>query len=140
MAGLLLQLHGSGRAGGQIVAAAVFLPLASYMAPDAFNSWGWRIPFLLSVVIIIAAWFTRKEVEETPAFVEEGQHGEIPKAPIVEALTTGWADILRVILMAWMSVIPAVATIFGAAYATQPAYEIGSPRAFISGLRWWETS
>src|SRR5246127_5000016 len=39
---------------GQIFAAAVFLPLAHYMAPDAFMSWGWRIPFLLSVVVVIA--------------------------------------------------------------------------------------
>src|ERR1700756_334459 len=39
---------------GQILAAAVFLPIAHYMAPDAFMSWGWRIPFLLSVVVVIA--------------------------------------------------------------------------------------
>ena len=36
---------------GQILAAAVFLPLAHYMPADAFNSWGWRIPFLLSFVV-----------------------------------------------------------------------------------------
>src|SRR5246500_599890 len=41
---------------GQIFAAAVFLPLAHYMAPDAFMSWGWRIPFLLSVVVVIAGY------------------------------------------------------------------------------------
>src|SRR6202521_2903828 len=35
---------------GQIFAAAIFLPLARFMPPDAFNAWGWRIPFLLSVV------------------------------------------------------------------------------------------
>ena len=34
---------------GQIIAAAVFLPLSAVMSPDAFQSWGWRIPFLLSV-------------------------------------------------------------------------------------------
>ena len=33
---------------GQIIAAAVFLPLSAVMSPDAFQSWGWRIPFLLS--------------------------------------------------------------------------------------------
>src|SRR5690349_11251202 len=38
---------------GQILAAAIFLPLAHYMPDEAFNSWGWRIPFLLSVVVII---------------------------------------------------------------------------------------
>lgn len=53
---------------GQILAAAVFLPLAHYMPDEAFNSWGWRIPFLLSFVVIIAGWIIRREVEETPAF------------------------------------------------------------------------
>src|SRR4051794_40275730 len=36
---------------GQILAAAVFLPLAAYMPAEAFNSWGWGIPFLLSFVV-----------------------------------------------------------------------------------------
>ena len=110
---------------GQILAAAVFLPLAAYMPAEAFNSWGWRIPFLLSFVVIIAGYIIRREVEETPAFAEEGQHGELPKAPIVEAFKTSWADMLRVVCMSLMNVIPVVAAIFGAAYAVQPAYGIG---------------
>src|SRR3954454_5321449 len=60
---------------GQIMAAAVFLPLAHYMPSDAFNSWGWRIPFLMSVVVIIAGYIIRRKVDETPAFAEEGKHG-----------------------------------------------------------------
>ena len=71
---------------GQILAAAVFLPLAHYMPEDAFNSWGWRIPFLLSIVVIIAGYIIRREVDETPAFAEEGAHGEVPKSPIVRSL------------------------------------------------------
>src|ERR1700679_2161968 len=63
---------------GQIFAAAVFLPLAHYMPSAAFLSWGWRIPFLLSVVVIIAGYIIRREVEETPAFSEEGAHGGVP--------------------------------------------------------------
>ena len=118
---------------GQIFAAAVFLPLAAYMSDEAFNSWGWRIPFLLAALIILAAWIIRRRVEEAPAFAEEDQHGEIPKAPIIEAITTSWDDMLRVILMAFMSVIPAVTTIFGAAYAVQPAYGIG----FSKSLYLW---
>src|SRR3954471_14668136 len=108
---------------GQIMAAAVFLPLAAFMPAEQFNSWGWRIPFILSIVVIIAGYIIRKEVDETPAFAEEG--GEVPKAPIIEAITTAWPDMLRVICMALMNVIPVIATIFGAAYAVQPAYGIG---------------
>ena len=110
---------------GQIFAAAVFIPLARFMPHDAFMAWGWRVPFLLSVVVIIAGYVIRRGVDETPAFTEEGAQGGIPRAPIPEAFRLGWADMLRVICMALMNVIPVVATVFGAAYAVQPAYGIG---------------
>lgn len=110
---------------GQILAAAVFLPLAHYMDKDAFLSWGWRIPFLLSFVVIVAGWIIRREVDETPAFAEEGQQHALPKAPIVQAITESWRDMLRVICCSLMNVIPVVTTIFGAAYAVQPGYGIG---------------
>lgn len=107
---------------GQILAAAVFLPLARFMPAEAFNTWGWRVPFLLSAVVIAAGYIIRREVDETPAFAEEGA---VPKAPIVEAFRLSWDDMLRVVCMALMNVIPVVATVFGAAYAVQPAYGIG---------------
>ena len=110
---------------GQIFAAAVFLPLAHFMREDAFNAWGWRIPFLLSVIVIIAGYIIRREVAETPAFAEEGEHGEVPKSPIIQAFRLSWQDMLRVVCMALMNVIPVVATIFGAAYAVQAAYGVG---------------
>lgn len=110
---------------GQILAAAIFLPLAAYMSEAAFNSWGWRIPFLASVLVIIAGYIIRRKVDETPAFAEEDKHGALPRAPIIEAFKLCWKDMLRVICMALMNVIPVVATIFGAAYAVQPAYGIG---------------
>jgi MFS family permease len=110
---------------GQILAAAVFLPLAHYMPPEAFNSYGWRIPFLLSFVVIVAGYIIRRKVDETPAFAEEGAHGEVPRSPIIEAFRLSWANMIRVICMALMNVIPVIATIFGAAYAVQPAYGIG---------------
>jgi len=113
---------------GQVLAAAIFLPLAHYMDPDSFMSWGWRIPFLLSVVVIIAGYIIRREVHETPAFAEEGQHGEIPNSPVIDAIKYSWKDMLRVICMALMNVIPVVTTIFGAAYAVQPGYGINFPK------------
>jgi MFS family permease len=110
---------------GQILAAAVFLPLAHYMPKDDFNSWGWRIPFLLSFIVIVVGYIIRREVDETPAFAEEAREGHVPKAPMVQAITESWPDMLRVVCMALMNVIPVVTTIFGAAYAVQPGYGIG---------------
>ena len=114
---------------GQVMAAAVFLPLAYFMPADAFNSWGWRIPFLLSAFVLLAGFIIRREVHETPAFVKEEAKAETAavarRSPIGEALTTSWKAMILVALMALMNVIPVVATIFGAAYAVQPAYGIG---------------
>jgi MFS family permease len=118
---------------GQILAAAIFLPLAYFMNDAAFNAWGWRIPFLLSAGVLVAGYIIRREVHETPAFVKEDTSGDVPRSPIVEAFKYNWGDMLRVVLCSLMNVIPVVATIFGAAYAVQPAYGIG----FSKSLYLW---
>src|SRR5829696_7672136 len=58
---------------GQILAAAVFLPLSAILSEDAFLSWGWRIPFLLSAFVVYAGYLIRRRVDETPAFAEEAE-------------------------------------------------------------------
>jgi MFS family permease len=110
---------------GQIIAAAVFLPLSAAKSPDAFQSWGWRIPFLLSVLVVVAGYIIRRRVDETPAFQEEAEHGEVPKAPIVQAVSENGADMLRVICMALMNAIPTAVTVFGATFATSASYGVG---------------
>jgi MFS family permease len=113
---------------GQVLAAAAFLPLARYLSDDAFLAWGWRVPFLLSFFVIVAGYVIRRRVSETPLFRAERERGTTSKTPVVEALRYGWRDMLRVASMSLMNVIAAVATIFGAAYAVQPAYGIGFNR------------
>ena len=110
---------------GQIIAAAVFLPLSAVMSPDAFQSWGWRIPFLLSVLVVVAGYIIRRRVDETPAFQEEAEHGEVPKAPIVQAVSENGSDMLRVVCMALMNAIPTAVTVFGATFATSASYGVG---------------
>ena len=110
---------------GQIFAAAIFLPLAYFMPDEMFNTWGWRIPFLLSAVVLIAGVIIRREVHETPAFTQEEATKATPKSPVAEAFKYSWKNMGLVMCMALMNVIPVVATIFGAAYAVQPAYGIG---------------
>jgi MFS family permease len=113
---------------GQILAAAVFLPLAHYLSDDAFNSWGWRVPFLMSSVVFVAGYFIRRDVEETPAFADEKKQRRVPRAPIVVAFKESWPNMLRVVSMSLMNVIPVVTSVFGAAYAVQPGYGIGFDR------------
>ncbi len=111
---------------GQILAAAVFLPLSIVLSEDAFQSWGWRIPFALSAIVVFAGFMIRRRVDETPAFVEEAEEGVVPQAPIKQAIKENGSDMLRVICMALMNAVPTAATVFGAAYATNvEEYGIG---------------
>jgi MFS family permease len=111
---------------GQIIAAAVFLPMATFLPEEAFESWGWRIPFLLSVLVVVAGYIIRRRVDETPAFKEEEAHGEIPPAPITQAWRESRWMMVRVVCMALMNAVPIAATVFGATYATnEDAYGIG---------------
>jgi MFS family permease len=110
---------------GQILAAAAFLPLAYLLDDEAFESWGWRIPFLLSFFVIVAAWQIRKNVEETPVFGDNRKKHQKAGIPLLHALEHHWQDMLRVVVMSLMNVIPVVTTVFGAAYAVQESYGIG---------------
>lgn len=110
---------------GQVLAAAIFLPLAYFMSSEAFNAWGWRIPFLLSAVVLIAGFIIRREVEEPPAFVDQSSKLTSAESPIVAAFKHSWRGMLVVVGVSLMNVIPVVTTVFGAAYAVQPAYGVG---------------
>src|ERR1700754_3833974 len=85
---------------GQIIAAAVFLPLSAAMSPEAFQSWGWRIPFLLSALVVVAGYIIRRRGDETPAFREEEAHQGVVKAPVVQVFRENGANILRAVCMA----------------------------------------
>ncbi len=111
---------------GQILAAAVFLPISIWLSESAFESWGWRIPFLLSAAVVLAGLIIRRRVEETPAFQESAAQGEVASAPIVQAFRESWPNMIRVTCMALMNAVPIAATVFGATYATnEDAYGIG---------------
>jgi len=109
---------------GQVFAAAIFLPLSAVMG-DAFLSWGWRIPFFLSAAVVAAGYMIRRNVDETPAFAEESEHGEVPQAPIVMAVKENGTDMFKVLCMALMNAIPTAVTVFGATFATNAAYGVG---------------
>jgi MFS family permease len=113
-----------GTQAGQIIAAAVFLPLSAALPAEAFASWGWRIPFLLSAVVVVAGFLIRRRVDETPAFLAEEADKSVPKAPVLQVVRESWRNMLRAVGMALVNVIGVTTSVFGAAYATQPGYGI----------------
>ncbi|PNH86534.1 MFS transporter [Arthrobacter sp. AFG20] len=114
-----------GTQAGQIIAAAVFLPLSAVLSAEDFHAWGWRIPFLLSALVVFAGYIIRRRVEETPVFVEEKAHRDVPKMPVVQVLRESGLNVVRAVCMTLVNVVGVTVAVFGAAYATQPGYGIG---------------
>lgn len=69
----------------------------SLLPSDDFDSWGWRIPFVASVLLVILGLWLRSSVEETPAFREAKETGKTPKLPIATVLRHHWRAVLVVI-------------------------------------------
>ncbi|MGY1623535.1 MFS transporter [Geodermatophilus sp. SYSU D00965] len=59
------------------------------------GSWAWRVPFLLSAVLIVVGIVIRLKVEESPEFEELKEEGEISRNPLLEVLRDDWRNILR---------------------------------------------
>jgi MFS family permease len=108
-----------------IIAAAVFLPLSAFLSKDDFQTWGWRIPFFLSAVVVAAGYLIRRRVDETPAFKEEAARGAVVKAPITQVFRENGKNVLRAVCMALVNVVGTTVVVFGAAFATQKGYGVG---------------
>lgn len=72
---------------GNLLAAAILAVMAAVQTDADFLAWGWRVPFLLSAVLVAVGWWIRISLEETPVFQQlAAREHDIPKAPLVEAL------------------------------------------------------
>jgi MFS family permease len=80
------------------VANGVMFSLLAVLGEGAFESWGWRVPFLLSVVLVALGLYIRRTVQETPAFLSIEK--TVVKSPMIEALRRHPGTILR-LLVAW---------------------------------------
>ena len=69
---------------GNLLAAGVFA-LFSSLPREEFLAWGWRIPFLLSVVLIAFGFYIRSRVSETPVFSEIAAHNKAARSPVRDA-------------------------------------------------------
>jgi MFS family permease len=68
---------------GLLLASAMMAVMAVIAPGDAFLEWGWRVPFLFSVVLIVVGYWVRRSVEESPVFEEIAERKEQVKAPAV---------------------------------------------------------
>jgi metabolite-proton symporter len=119
---------------GNLLAAGVLALLAGIQSDEAFESWGWRIPFLLSAVLVVIGYWIRSNVAETPVFVEAQRRAaekkqQIQRAPGIEAIRRHPRGLLLGMgLRLGENVTYYVITAFSLTYATEV---VGLPKSVI---------
>jgi MFS family permease len=106
----------SGTQFGQILATAVFLPVAVLPEPELL-SWGWRVPFWLSAVVVVVGFVIRRRLDETPVFEREVATQQTAQLPLAVLLREHWADVLRVIVAALIATPSTIFTVYALSYA-----------------------
>lgn len=115
---------------GMALGTASFFMLA-YLSDEKFASWGWRVPFLASAVLVVIGVFIRLRIEETPDFKRVLRDGKVSRFPVVETIWRHPKDLLiglgaRITEISWIYVL----TIFGLSYAVT---NLGLPRSLVLG-------
>ncbi len=82
---------------GLFAALLVVIATRSAMGEAAFADWGWRIPFLISIVLLGVSLWIRLQLEESPVFRQMKEEGTTSKAPLTEAFGR-WANLKWVIV------------------------------------------
>ncbi|MGW7525906.1 MFS transporter [Streptomyces sp. NPDC054783] len=90
----------TGAPAGQLLATGVLSLLTAVLSDHAFGAWGWRVPFLLSGVLVLIGLWIRLSVDESPVFkealarAESRRTQEAEKLPLVSVLRDHWRDVL----------------------------------------------
>lgn len=125
----MFTLLGGGVAG--IMSSLTFLAVSATIGEysPAFLQWGWRVPFLISGLLIALALYVRLNIDETPVFADEKARDLVPRAPLAEALRLQG----REIFLAAGSVLGGMSLCYlGNTYFAMYAHShLGYPRNFI---------
>ncbi len=114
----------SGSAAGGLLSTAIFIPFVA-LPQEQLMSWGWRVPFWLSAVVVIVAYIIRRTLEEPPAFLET-QAVEVSISPLKQALQFHWGSIIRIALCAMVAGVSYMFATFSIAFATA-GYKLDRP-------------
>jgi len=79
---------------GFLASNGLFLLLGLWLSDKDFLEWGWRIPFLLSAVLVALGLWVRLKIGETPAFESAAGHRPVARVPIAELLRDHWRPTL----------------------------------------------
>ncbi len=82
---------------GLFAALGVVITIRTLIGEDAFADWGWRIPFLISIILLGVSLWIRMQLEESPVFKQMKEEGTTSKAPLTEAFGR-WGNLKWVIV------------------------------------------
>ncbi|MDR3577172.1 MAG: MFS transporter [Anaerolineaceae bacterium] len=98
----------------------VSLSLLSLLPSAQFIAWGWRIPFLLSMVLVILGLWIRSGIDETPEFKSAKEEGNLAAFPLGDLLRNHWREVLLAIGAKFIESSPFyVVAVFSISYATK---------------------
>ncbi|KZN21200.1 MULTISPECIES: MFS transporter [Pseudomonas] len=83
---------------GLFLSLLVILACRTILGNEAFEAWGWRIPFLLSILLLIVSVYIRLQLSESPVFLKMKEEGKSSKAPLTESFAR-WEN-LKIVIMA----------------------------------------
>jgi MFS family permease len=106
----------SGTQAGLIIATAVFLPIGT-LPEEQLLSWGWRVPFWLSAIVVVVGLLIRRRLEEPPAFREEAANARAARVPTAVLFRDHWQGVLRVALAAIASTVSTIFGVYALAFA-----------------------
>src|SRR5450631_4057655 len=95
---------------GLFTALLVVIGTRTYLGEDAFKAWGWRIPFLVSIVLLAVSMWIRMQLAESPVFVKMKNQGTTSKAPLKEAFGQ-WSN-LKIVIIALVGAVMGQAVVW----------------------------
>ncbi len=95
---------------GLFLSLLVILGVRTSLGEDAFNDWGWRIPFLVSILLLAISVWIRLKLNESPAFVRMKQEGKTSKAPLTESFGK-WGN-LKIVILALLGLVAGQAVVW----------------------------
>jgi MFS family permease len=105
-----------GTQAGLIIATAVWLPIGA-LPEHELMTWGWRLPFWLSAVVVVVGLLIRRRLDESPTFDAAAKDG-VARVPVTDLLREYPADLLRVTLGALASTVSTIFGVYALSYAT----------------------
>jgi MFS family permease len=87
---------------GLLAALLVIVATRTSVGEDAFTTWGWRVPFLMSAILLVISVWMRAKLAESPAFAKLRQEGELSKTPLREAF--GERKSIKQVLIAFFGI------------------------------------